>query len=190
MQLHEDGEHAVIAGPRLRVDTVRDFPLQHERRIDEATATTMSTNEREQDRGGHVIRKVSRDSEAQARRERVEIELEEVGLNERHVRRRFRRQQRNHLGIELDRGDARHSRCQPQRQRSGAGADLEKSVVGFRVDCRNQLVRPCRLQKVLSVSFLRPHADQGRTAGHTSSSDSPRQYFSSISSISSSLIPK
>ena len=45
MQLDEDREHAIIAGPGLRVDALRDFPLQHERGIDEGVETTMRGEE-------------------------------------------------------------------------------------------------------------------------------------------------
>ena len=144
-------------------------------------------DQREQDRGGDVVGKVAGDAERPLGGERREIEVEEVGVHERDVRRNARLQRRDHVAVELDGREPRDPRRQPQRQRAGAGPDLEEAIVGCGVDRRDELVRPRGLEEVLAETLSRPRTDRHH---HTSSSDSPRQYFSSISSISSSLIPK
>jgi len=67
------------------------------------------------------------------------------------------------------------------REDAGPRTDLEKPVLAPRRDRLDDLVGPGRRQEVLPESFSR---------GHAFSIDSPRQNFSSISSISSSLRPK
>ena len=95
-----------------------------------------------------------------------------------------RPQHLDHGEVELDGRQPRDARRQPQRQRAGSGPDFDEAIVRLRVDGRDELVGPRGFEKVLTVPFLGAHVS------YTSSSDSPRQYFSSISSISSSLMPK
>ena len=50
-------------------------------------------------------------------------------MNQRDVRRDFRRQRRHHVGIKLNRGHVRHAGRQPQRQRSRSRPDLDKPII-------------------------------------------------------------
>ena len=74
--------------------------------------------------------------------------------------------------------DRLRARRERPGERAGAGTDFEECLVGFRVDRAHDFLDPRRLEEVLAVALARSHAS------------SPRQYFSSISSISSSLKPK
>ena len=92
------------------------------------------------------------------------------------------RERRGHVAIELDGRQVRDLWRQPQGQRARARPDLEKAIGRLRLDRLHQPVGPRGLEEMLSEPLLRP--DARPAAHHTSSSDSPRQYFSSISSIS------
>lgn len=97
-------------------------------------------------------------------------------------------QRLNHLAVELDRCDAGYLGREPQRQRPGAGSNLDEALAWFGLNCADELVSPRGFEKMLAVLLFR--AKKVRTNGYTSSRDSPRQYFSSISSICASSIPK
>ena len=141
----------------------------------------------EENRGGHVVGQIAGHPEI-AVGDRLQVEVEEVLLDERDVRRQPRRQCLGHLAIQFDGGQVGDPWRKAQRKRAGAGTNLEETVGRLWRDRLDELVGPRGLEEVLSELFLGP--DARLTPHHTSSSDSPRQYFSSISSISSSLMPK
>ena len=141
----------------------------------------------EEDGGGHVVGQVAGHPEI-AVGDRRQVEVEEVLLDERDVRGQPRRQCLGHLAIQFDGGQVGDPWREAQRERAWAGTNLEETIGRLWRDRLDELVGPRRLEEVLSELLLRP--DARLAPHHTSSSDSPRQYFSSISSISSSLIPK
>ncbi|CAN5670806.1 hypothetical protein BH24ACI5_BH24ACI5_10800 [soil metagenome] len=52
------------------------------------------------------------------------------------------------FAVHFDGREVREARRQPQRQRAGAGSDLEEAVRRLRLDGRDQLVGPGRLEKI------------------------------------------
>lgn len=71
------------------------------------------------------------------------------------------------------------ARRQPQRERTGTGTDLDETIGGAGSNRLDDLVGPRGLEEMLREALP-----------YDCSIDSPRQNFSSISSISSSLMPK
>ena len=136
----------------------------------------------EEDRRGQVVGKVARDAQVRPR-ERQQIELENILPDEADVRGEPRHESGRHVAIDLDGGEVRDPWRQANGQRARARADLQKVVGGLRVDLLYQPIGPGGFEEMLTESLLGLH-------DHTSSSDSPRQYFSSISSICSSFMPK
>jgi hypothetical protein len=88
------------------------------------------------------------------------------------------------VAIDLDSREVPDARGEAERERARTRTDLEESVVRDRRDCPDDLVGPGGSQKML------PEPSSRRGAPYACSIDSPRQNFSSISSISSSLMPK
>jgi hypothetical protein len=140
--------------------------------------------QRKEDRRRDVIRKVARDAKWRLYLQGSEVDSEEVSVDERDVGIHPRTQMLDHRGVDFDCRHLRNARREPHRQCAGPRPDFEKPIRGPRFDCRDHFVGPCGFQEMLAELLLRPRLH------HTSSSDSPRQYFSSISSISSSLMPK
>src|SRR4051812_14965150 len=85
------------------------------------------------------------------------------------------------IPIDLDRQQRTRALRQPYGQDTGPRPDLEEPIRRLRRDGGDDFVGPRRREEML------PEAAAG---GHAFSIDSPRQNFSSISSISSSLNPK
>src|SRR4029078_12720901 len=97
--------------------------------------------------------------------------------------RHARRQRGGEIAIDLDGGDVGGARGEARRQDAGPGADLDEAVVAGRGGRVDHLVGPRPREKGLAETLP-------GSVTHAFSIDSPRQNFSSISSISSSLIPK
>ena len=114
----------------------------------------------------------------------VQVHVEDVGGGDLDVRRHRPSQIRREVAVDLDGGDGGRPRRQARRQNTWAGTDLQETVPRVRRDHFNDFVRPASHQKVLPEPLARPGGIQSRSI------DSPRQNFSSIPSISSSLIPK
>ena len=92
-------------------------------------------------------------------------------------------QSRREVQVDLDGEDRFRARCQTRGENSGARPDFDEAIIRPRRDCFDDFVSPARRQEVLTETLARPMR-------HAFSIDSPRQNFSSISSISSSLRPK
>ena len=180
--LNEDREDTVLGRTHRRGQPVGDLALKHERRIDEAAVRAVRREESEQDRRRDVIGQVARHPQRTAGDERAQVEIEEIRANQRRVGGERRRQPIRQIAIDFDRRQLADARGQPQREDSMSGADLEEPIAGGRIDGLDDLVGPDRLEEVLPEALAR--------ATYAFSIDSPRQNFSSISSISSSLIPK
>ena len=149
----------------------------------------MRAEQPEQDRRGDVVGQVAGDPERRLARQRRQIELEEVA-----------RAPASTFGGSRGASAATMSRSISTAVRCATrGASRSVSAPGPGPISRNRSVgrgsiaatslsahagsRKCWPNRFCARTVVtRPH--------HTSSSDSPRQYFSSISSISSSLIPK
>jgi hypothetical protein len=147
----------------------------------------------EQDRRREVVGQVAGHPQRTGRRERRGIEVQKIGRDDLRRGRQARRQIRGEVAIEFDRRQMRDARRQPQGQRARARTDLEKSIVRPRRDRVDDLVGPRRREEVLAEPPSR--ADRRVRAApiesrYACSIESPRQNFSSICSISSSLMPK
>src|SRR5262245_19688782 len=93
------------------------------------------------------------------------------------------------IAVDLDSENRRAGIGKRQRQRAAAGTDLEKDIAGSWIDGADDLTRPSGRQEVLTEPLSRPgRPRQSRSVG--SLAPSPRQYRSSIASISSSDRPK
>src|SRR5262249_13601176 len=139
-----------------------------------------------QDRRGDVVREVTRYTDGNPRRGWVlgtggygdGRGTEEIAFDHGDVRDRGGSEIRGEVAVDFKRGDGLHPGGERAGERPGARANLDERVVGLRIDRANDLVDPRRLEEVLAEAPAGPHVS------------SPRQYFSSISSISSSLSPK
>ncbi len=127
-------------------------------------AVAARLEQREEDRGGHVVGKVAGDPKV-ASGDRPQVEVEEVLLDERDVRRQPWRQCLRHLAVQLDGGQVGDERREPERERARARTDLEKAIGRLRGDRLHQPVCPRRLEEVLSEPLLRPDA-RGDRASH------------------------
>jgi hypothetical protein len=105
--------------------------------------------------------------------------IEHVAGNQLDVRRCGPPQSGGKVAIDFDRGQVLNPGRETQGQRPGSRTDLEKTIGGSGSDRLDDLFCPCGLEEVLAEPL-----------SYACSIDSPRQNFSSISSISSSLIPK
>ena len=93
---------------------------------------------------------------------------------------RFAVERGGEVAIDFERGDRPGARGERAGQRAGAGPISMNVLIRLRSDRADHLVDPGRLEEVLAEPLAR--------ADHSSAS--ARQYCSSISSISSSLMPK
>lgn len=94
---------------------------------------------------------------------------------------------RRQLAVDFDGGQFGDSRCQPNRERARARPDFQEAIRGSRPNRLDNLVGPRRVEEMLAEA---PARTSGSGTAYACSIDSPRQNLSSISSISSSLIPK
>ena len=122
----------------------------------------------------------------------VERRLEEVAFDDGHVRDGSVRSSAARSRSISNAEDRLRARGEGAGQRAAAGPDLDERLVRLRVDRANDLVDPRRLEKVLAEAFASRawHEHLAPDSAPAGLVASPRQYFSSISSISSSLIPK
>ena len=207
----QDRQHAVVLGAGPRDQPVRDLALQHHRRVGEEPVPPVQVDQAEQDRRREVVRQVADDAKPARRRagrprSRGPLRLEAA-------------QKRDDVGLEKSAGEQRDVRrrttCEqspPGRDRSrrpGSAAPVAASgsvsapvpgpisrntSPGARADGGDDLRRPGGRQEVLAEPLADGGA-RGRIVAATSSLTrpdrlSPRQYRSSISSISSSDSPK
>src|SRR5262245_22702284 len=165
----------------------------------------MKLEEPEEDRRGDVVGQIADDPEPsggpeasrrgsgrllrlEAAQERDDVDGQDVAREERHIRGNMPGEIRDQVAVDLHGEDWRTRIGQWQRQRPAARADLEEYIARRRIDGSDDLPRPARRQKVLTKPFTRP-AGSGQSSS-VSSIALPRQYRSSISSISSSDKPK
>ena len=195
VQPGSDRQHAVVAGAGRGHQPLGHLALQHQRRV---RACGRWLDARRAAGTGSATRccraGCRRPAAAQPPASGGDVEVEEVGL-----RRGSRwRAAAARAPPTISRSISTAVRCATRGaslivSAPGPGPISRNRSVGRRRDRRDQLVGPGRLEEVLAVTFLRARIDGLRSrsaAAQTSSSDSPRQYFSSISSICSSLIPK
>ena len=107
-------------------------------------------------------------------------DFQEVSLHDGKVRDRFGFERGGEVAVDFEGRDRLCAGGERARERTRTGADLDELLIRLRRDRLDDLVDPDRLQEVLAEAL----------AGADHSSASARQYCSSISSISSSLIPK
>src|SRR4029453_13290175 len=93
-----------------------------------------------------------------------QIQGQEVGDHELHVRRELWGEPGSDVAIDFDCSQVRDSGSEPERQRAGAGAYLQEAIVILRFDRGYEPVGPRRLEEMLAKSSSR--ANHGRSALH------------------------
>jgi hypothetical protein len=175
----EDGENAVLLRPNRRGQSFRDLELEHQGRVGNRRALAGGAEQHEQNRRRDVVGQVARDADRALGNQIREIDPQHIGSDDAGIARKPRAKPLREVSIDFDGRELRDARREPKRQRAGPGADLDEPIGWSRRNRVEDLVGPRRLEEVLREPLP-----------YDCSIDSPRQNFSSISSISSSLMPK
>jgi hypothetical protein len=180
----QDGQHAVFVRPNLRRQSRGDLELQHDGCVNEPAGPSC-LKKLEKDGRGNVVGEIACDAERFVPRELHQITREYVPLDDRRVRKIGLPKARHQIAIDFNRNQARHAGGEASCERARTRTDFNKSIGRRWRDRVDDLVGPRGFQKMLAEALA-----YGRPPRYACSIDSPRQNFSSISSISSSLIPK
>ena len=187
VELHEDRQHAVVAAAGPGLDPLGHLALQHQRRVAQPPTGDMRGDQPEQDRRRDVVGEVARPRGA-ARRpssSSADRHVEEVAVDQRDVRR-----QPAAPALPPSRGSISTAvRCATRGARRSVSAPGPGPISRNRSPGAGSIA-PTSLSAHAGCEKVLAEASSRASATQLSSTDSPRQYFSSISSISSSLMPK
>ena len=147
-----NGQRAIFLPSGRRHEPVGHFFLQHQRGVAEDPAVISAFEQREQDGGGHVVGKVSRDAHGLlfVAQRAFQIQFEDVRLDDTEIRDMFADERGRQIAIDLHSYDASRSRCQRAGQRSAAGSDFEEGFMSRGFDGVDELGDPDRLEEVLA----------------------------------------
>ena len=180
----EDRQHAVVLRPRRGREALGHLELQHHRRVHEVGRLARRRQQLEQDRRRDVVGKVAGDPK-RARRTGTapRSKSRKSPSTSRDVRGQLRPQLRRQIAVDLDRRDVRRRAAASRERQRRRGPDRSRGSArrGRGSIAATTLSAQAGARKCWPKRCLRRHAF---------SIDSPRQNFSSISSISSSLMPK
>ena len=126
-KLDEDRQRSVVLRAGRSLDAVGHFALDHQRRVNQPAAVTARPQELEDDWRGHVVGQVAGHPEVAAGG-REQVEVEEILLDERDVRRQTRPQGLGHVTVQFNGSQVGDERREPERERAGARPNLEKAI--------------------------------------------------------------
>jgi hypothetical protein len=179
MQRREDREDAVFVRPDRSRETLGNLELQHQGGVRDCRAAASGAQEHEENRRRDVVGQITCDADGVLTHQPRKVRLQHVGDENVRIGWKLRPELRREIPIDLDRRQLADARCQPQRERTGARTDLDETIARGGSNRVDDLVGPRGLEEMLREALP-----------YDCSIDSPRQNFSSISSISSSLMPK
>src|SRR6185503_13060847 len=106
------------------------------------SAKVGSLDQLEQDWRRDVVRKVTGDPNGTWLKDSGQVQRQKVSDDDLDVRRELRFERGREVTIDFDGGQVRDAGGQPERQRPGPGADLQKTIPGLGSDCLHELVSP------------------------------------------------